>query len=226
MTHLSKSLYALRAAAGLSQERAAERLGVSRQAFQKWESGESLPEADRLVPLADLFGVPVDALLRPGCGAKSPANRPHLPAEGLAAFLVRAKRATYAGKGPETLSSRPSSHDLRYEEGNLLYIDSWLGGEGFAGEEAVWDSGVPVWAMNYAGRTLGSAFSGDFLKAALAAVDEDAPFRGPAHFRDGEFSYHRRFSGDAFFFSGMEEIFAREDLVYECFFHGGALGPR
>ncbi|WP_242975916.1 hypothetical protein [Desulfosporosinus sp. FKB] len=30
-------------------------------------------------------------------------------------FLIEAKRATYAGNGPEKLSSRPNSHDLEYE---------------------------------------------------------------------------------------------------------------
>lgn len=30
------------------------------------------------------------------------------------AFLIRAKKSTYAGKGAETASSRPESHDLEY----------------------------------------------------------------------------------------------------------------
>ena len=52
-------------------------------------------------------------------------------------FLIRAKKATYAGKGAEAESSRPNSHDLRYIEGPLNYIDSYLGGGKFAREEAV-----------------------------------------------------------------------------------------
>ena len=48
-------------------------------------------------------------------------------------FLIRAKCATYAGKGAETASSRPSSHDLEYREGDLMYLDTFLGGERFAG---------------------------------------------------------------------------------------------
>ena len=34
-------------------------------------------------------------------------------------FLLRAKRATYAGKGPENMSSRPKSHDIEYVEDDL-----------------------------------------------------------------------------------------------------------
>ena len=59
-------------------------------------------------------------------------------------FLLRAKTCTYAAHGAETLPSRPNSHDLRYAEGDLLYIDTYLGGVRFAGEEAVWKDGVPV----------------------------------------------------------------------------------
>ena len=50
-------------------------------------------------------------------------------------FLIRAKKATYAGKGAETTSSRTKSHDLKYTEGDLMYYDTYLGGEKFAGEE-------------------------------------------------------------------------------------------
>ena len=69
-------------------------------------------------------------------------------------FLIRAKKATYAGKGPEVKSSRPNSHDLEYTEGKLKYIDTYLGGLNFVGEEGVWEQGVPIWAMNYSGRVL------------------------------------------------------------------------
>ncbi len=66
-------------------------------------------------------------------------------------FLIRAKKATYAGKGPEETPSRPGSHDLKYSEGDLMYLDTYLGGGKFAGEEALWISGTPLWSMNYAG---------------------------------------------------------------------------
>ncbi len=48
---------------GLSQEGLAEKIGVSRQAVSKWETGEALPEVTKLKALAETFGVSVDFLL-------------------------------------------------------------------------------------------------------------------------------------------------------------------
>lgn len=53
-------------------------------------------------------------------------------------FLIRAKKTTYAVSGAEVESSRPNSHDLEYVEDDLEYIDTYLGGNKFAGEEALW----------------------------------------------------------------------------------------
>ena len=55
----------------LSQEALGERLGVSRQSIYKWESDAALPEIDKLVALAKLFGVTVGWLL----GVEEPAAR-------------------------------------------------------------------------------------------------------------------------------------------------------
>jgi len=136
-------------------------------------------------------------------------------------FLIKAKKATYAGKRAETESSRPCSHDLQYSEGPLSYIDSFLGGSKFAGEEAIWKDGVPIWAMNYIGRVTGEGFSGDFLKAAMLLVPEEYPFRGPLHYTDGDFSYTCSVKGDTHWFYGFEEIHLKNDKIYECAFHGG-----
>lgn len=61
--NLSQKIYDCRKKAGLSQEALAEKLGVSRQAISKWETGEATPEVGKLVLLARLFGVTTDWLL-------------------------------------------------------------------------------------------------------------------------------------------------------------------
>jgi hypothetical protein len=137
-------------------------------------------------------------------------------------FLIKAKRATYAGKGAEDASSRPGSHDLHYAEGDLLYIDSFLGGAKFGGEEALWRDNVPFWTMNYYGIVTDKEhFSGDFLKEALLHVPEDKPFRGPREFVSGDYKYTCEVRGEFEYFNGKEEIFYHGKKIYECLFHGG-----
>lgn len=62
MTLAEKILYC-RKRTGLSQEALAERLGVSRQAISKWETGEAMPEVTKLAALAKVFGVTADWLI-------------------------------------------------------------------------------------------------------------------------------------------------------------------
>ncbi len=63
-----------RKAAGLSQEKVAEQLGISRQAVTKWESGQSAPGTENLFKLAELFGTTVDLLLKEEDVSPSPAE--------------------------------------------------------------------------------------------------------------------------------------------------------
>ncbi len=62
-TNLAKNLFSLRRASGLSQEKAAEAAGVTRQALAKWESGETTPDILHCDALAELYGVSLDDLL-------------------------------------------------------------------------------------------------------------------------------------------------------------------
>ena len=144
-------------------------------------------------------------------------------------FLIRAKRNTYAGNTGKVASSRAESNDLAYQEGEWSYYDTYLGGFAFAGEEAVWKAGAPVWSMNYYGTMVGDdlrqvpdGFS-EFLKRALLAVPADAPYRGPASFSEGRFSYTCRWSGDLRFYTGDETITLDGQTIYRLNFHGGII---
>jgi putative transcriptional regulator len=63
---LSENIKTLRKAKGLSQEELAIRLNVVRQTVSKWEKGLSVPDADLLTKLADVFEVTVGSLLGDG----------------------------------------------------------------------------------------------------------------------------------------------------------------
>ncbi len=68
--NLNEKLIELRKEKGLSQEKLAELLNVSRQAVSKWETSESQPDLPKLLLLCDVFGVTLDEL----CG-REPAPR-------------------------------------------------------------------------------------------------------------------------------------------------------
>lgn len=60
---ISQNIATLRRLNELTQEELASRLGVSRQAVAKWESGESVPDLMNAQALASLFGVRLDDLV-------------------------------------------------------------------------------------------------------------------------------------------------------------------
>lgn len=49
---------------GYSQEEVAEKIGISRQAYAKWEQGATVPDILKCSALADVYGVSVDSLLK------------------------------------------------------------------------------------------------------------------------------------------------------------------
>ena len=58
----NENLVKMRKILGMTQEGLAEKIGVSRQAVAKWESGESLPDLEKSKMLADILGVTLDEL--------------------------------------------------------------------------------------------------------------------------------------------------------------------
>lgn len=59
----SENLKKLRKTKGLSQEELAVRLNVVRQTISKWEKGLSVPDADMLIKIAEIFEIPVSEIL-------------------------------------------------------------------------------------------------------------------------------------------------------------------
>lgn len=214
-----EKLTALRTSRGLSQEALAEALGVSRQAIGKWENGQALPELSGLIALSRYYAIAIDSLINDqACDISVHSNQTQLP---LTDFLLRAKRATYAGHAVEVPTERSGAHEFFYSEGSLSYRDSYFGGHQFHGQEVVCQDANPLWCMNYSGRTLSDIFSGDFLKLALRHGTADIPYRGPRLFRNGDYTYVCETDVTLDWFCGNEAVYYKDILVYECRFHGG-----
>ena len=64
MMNLADRIQDLRKRRGLPQEELADKLGVSRQAVSKWESGQSTPDIERIILMSEFFEVTTDYLLK------------------------------------------------------------------------------------------------------------------------------------------------------------------
>ena len=219
----SEKLQVLRKNKGYTQEALAEKLGVSRQAVAKWESGQIYPDISNLIQISNLMNVSVDYLVKDRDCAMNIKPQQDADLDELIAFRLEANVNTYAAFMNEVDATRPASHDFRYENGNYIYHDTYVGGEEFAGEESICKNGQAVYAMNYMGRVLSEGFSGNFLKEALRAADMKMPYRGPELYQSGEYMYRCKVTGDFTWFQGYEEIYHIDLKVYECVFHGGTL---
>lgn len=62
--NFSEKLLTLRKAKGMTQEQLAEKLDVSRQSVSKWESGQAVPELEKIAALSAIFDVTTDYLLK------------------------------------------------------------------------------------------------------------------------------------------------------------------
>lgn len=61
--NIGEKLFELRREKNLSQEEVADQLNVSRQTVSKWETNQSVPDFDKIMPICELYGVGVEELL-------------------------------------------------------------------------------------------------------------------------------------------------------------------
>lgn len=85
---INNNLRKLRIACGMTQEQAAEKLGVTRQALSSYELGRTRPDIDMLIRLAELYRTDLDSILYGKNPAQKAARRIKTAALILLALLV------------------------------------------------------------------------------------------------------------------------------------------
>ena len=65
---IKDNLVCLRKINGYSQEEIAEKIGISRQAYGKWEKGETVPDVEKCGLLASFYGITIDDLVHTNRG--------------------------------------------------------------------------------------------------------------------------------------------------------------
>ena len=112
---LADKISDLRKKNGWSQEELAERLGVSRQSVSKYESAQSVPDLDKILRLASIFGVTTDYLLKDELEAEEfiPADAPDADAPAprrvsmeMANEYLRVKRESGKPRSPSRSQRR------------------------------------------------------------------------------------------------------------------------
>lgn len=176
---------------GMSQEKLAELVGVSRQAVSKWEAGQSAPSTENLCKLADILGISVDSLLdseKPeDCKAKSLENR---RAEwkgriGAALGILAGYLALYLlgriGSGYGETSSLTGwlfGVDVR----QLPYLYGWLLTQKLFWFSAIFSALPSLWGKyRFSCTTLAAFALGLLLGEGLGAYPAGAPY-GQSHY--------------------------------------------
>jgi len=158
---------------------------------------------------------------------------PSIPHD-LAAFLVEAKRRTYAGLDDDaTVATQllAGSKQLEHRAPPYAYRDIYFGMGFFAGQETVSRDDRVIWSMSYSGgaraeiadrHTFLAIYK--FLRQALLGVSVEEPFRGPRLFEQADMIYRNEAEGGLDRFHGIETI-ARHDgaWLYVLRYNGGML---
>jgi transcriptional regulator with XRE-family HTH domain len=93
-------LIALRKKQGMSQEQLAEALNLSRQAVSKWERGESSPDTDNLIALAEIYDISLDELVGLDNGSARKRQNGETESAGEPAQLDRIDELTLEKEDP------------------------------------------------------------------------------------------------------------------------------
>lgn len=122
---LSEKIYYLRKQAGWNQETLADRVGVSRQAVSKWETGEAEPELSKLRQLSSIFAVSTDWLLNDDLGVEEPEEEPKAEKQEVSTVYVHSASGDWVDKLPKFIGK------LFRRFGWLFGVYMAAGGAGF-----------------------------------------------------------------------------------------------
>lgn len=163
----SDKLQKLRRREGLSQEALAEALGVTRQAVSKWETGESIPDAARLIALSERFAVSIDILLKDDLPLETPS------ANAAPAVMVPAETVLPAPQQPQ---GPPQEAKENRRARTAIITGSILSGIGALGFVVLWvlSTMLPAY-IQYTGPTEEDPVTGNMYQGAWEMVVYELP---------------------------------------------------
>lgn len=150
--------------------------------------------------------------------------------KSLKEFLVDSNSAGYAGGEEKKWIKEPDgSTTIPFKKGPFKSHDNYFGGEPYGGRTVVFFENKPVWIMVYYGKVeegIEPKSVYGILRNALAQMPEEAPFRGPKEYKEGEYVYSNSWQGEVDNFSGEEHITKSGTLIYKANYMGGVVDKR
>lgn len=150
--------------------------------------------------------------------------------DDLRQFLIDSNKSGYAGgKEKKWIKESDGSTTIPFEKEEWRSHDNFYGGEPYGGRVVVFHKNMPVWMMVYYGWIVEGVAANPIyavLRNALMRMPEEAPFRGPKKFTDGEFTYSNVWHGDIERYSGEEQITQKKEVFYRAHYMGGLVDQR
>lgn len=141
--------------------------------------------------------------------------------EELKAFLMRANLPHATGTA-KTTKEADGSRTIEYSEDAFRLHDNFFGGEPYGGRLVIFYKDEPVFLEVYYGKTSRPTNEVyDFLREALQHPGEDNPFRGPAKYKKGNFTYKSSVRGNITDHTVNEYIYDGETEIYSAVVIGG-----
>lgn len=110
----------LRVKNGLSQEKLAERLGVSRQSVSKWEQGYAVPSSDNVLELSKLYGISADNILN--CEVPQAAEDEEISKAALGEEISKSQKSQQTDVLNDAVAE--NEHEIKSSEKHKKH--SWL----------------------------------------------------------------------------------------------------
>ena len=110
----------LRVKNGLSQEKLAEQLGVSRQSVSKWEQGYAVPSSDNVLELSKLYGISADNILN--CEVPQVAEDEKISKAALDEEISKSQKSQQAEVHDDAVAEK--EHEVKSTEKHKKH--SWL----------------------------------------------------------------------------------------------------
>jgi len=147
--------------------------------------------------------------------------------EDLKEFIKEARENTFASNSQPADNPRLlGSVQREFQKREFFYRDIYFSGnKNFIGQEIVYISQAPVWAMNYLGNKI-DKLQEAFLKEALFRLANKCRLAENCEFEKREYKYENFGQGSLEDFSGLEKIAVSGKYIYKLEYRGGILSDK